>query len=73
MAQHTVLYLLIPQGQRAHEVAEIVGQSVKLKPDLVVAELPAGEARPFDRVLACLDPLHRRATLIAERHHHVCS
>jgi hypothetical protein len=30
---------------------------VKLKPDLVVAELLAGEARPLDRVLAFLDVL----------------
>ncbi len=29
------------QSQRPHEVAQIVGQGVKLKPNLVVAELPA--------------------------------
>ena len=42
------------QGQGAHEVGEVVGQRVKLKPDLVVAELLAGEARPLDRVLALM-------------------
>ncbi len=38
--QRPVLHLL-RQGQGPHEVAQIVGQGVKLKPNLVVAELPA--------------------------------
>jgi hypothetical protein len=29
------------ESQRSHEVAEIVGECMKLQPDLVVAELPA--------------------------------
>ena len=29
------------QGQRAHEVGEIVGERVKLEPHLVIAELAA--------------------------------
>ncbi len=37
--QRSVLHLL-RQGQRPHEVGEIVGQGVKLEPDGVVAELP---------------------------------
>ena len=32
---------LFRQGQRPHEVAQIVGQGMKLQPNLVVAELPA--------------------------------
>ena len=45
------------QGQRPHEVAEIVSQGVKLKPDLVIAEFLAREARPPDGILAFLDML----------------
>ncbi len=57
------------QGQRPHQVGENVGKGVKLKPDLVVAQPLAGEARPIDRVLAFLDQLLRFAALIVERHH----
>ena len=57
------------QRQRAHEVGEVVGERVKLKPDLVVAELLAGEARPVDRVLAFLDPLLSFTALIVESRH----
>ncbi len=32
---------LLRQGKRSHEVAQIVGQGVKLEPNLVVAEFPA--------------------------------
>ncbi len=39
---------------------------MKLEPDLVVAELPAGQPRPLDGVLAFLDPLLRRAPMIVE-------
>ena len=38
--QRPVLHLL-RQSQRPHEVAQIVGQGVKLKPNLVAAELAA--------------------------------
>ena len=54
------------QGQRPHEVGEVVGQGVKLEPNLVVAELAARQPRPFDRVLAFLDVLLRFASLIVE-------
>ena len=57
------------QRQRAQEVAEIIGQGIELEPDLVVAELTAGQPRPLDGVLALLDPLFRRATLIVEGNH----
>ncbi len=60
---------LLRQGQRPHEIGEIVGQSMKLKPDGVVAELVARQPRPFDRVLAFLDVLLRFAPLIVEPCH----
>ncbi len=44
-------------------------QCVKLKPDLVVAELLAREARPPDGILAFLDVLLRFASLIVEGDH----
>ena len=60
---------LFGQGQRPHEVGEVVSQGVKLEPNLVVAELAARQPRPFDRVLAFLDVLLRFAPLIVEGHH----
>ncbi len=57
------------QGQRPHEVGQIVGQGVKLEPEGVVAELAARQPRPFDRVLAFLDVLLRLASLIVEPCH----
>ena len=57
------------QGQRPHEIAEVVGQGVKLKPDLVVAELLAREASPPDGILAFLGMLFRRAALIVVGNH----
>jgi hypothetical protein len=39
---------------------------VKLEPDFIVAEPAARQPGPFDGVLAFLDPLFRRATLIVE-------
>ncbi len=59
---------LLRQGQRPHEVGEIVGQGVKLEPNPVVAELAARQPRPLDRVLAFLDELLRFASLIMEGH-----
>ena len=51
------------------EVREVIGECVKLKPNLVVAELLAGKPRPVDRVLAFLDVLLRFAALIVEGRH----
>ncbi len=48
---------LLRQRQRAQEGAEIVGQLMELKPNLVVAELAARQPGPVDRVFAFLDPL----------------
>ena len=71
MADHlgTDLYQLLPQrgqrpvldllrqSQRPHEVGEIVGQRVKLKPDGVDRETHAREPRSLDSVFALLDVL----------------
>ena len=45
---------------------------MKLEPNLVVAELPARQPRPFDRVLAFLDKLFRFASLIVEGDDPLC-
>ncbi len=50
---------LLWQSQRPHEVAEIVGQGVKLEPDGVVAEPAARQPRSPDGVLAFLNILLR--------------
>ena len=60
---------LLRQGQRPHEVAQIVGHGMKLEAHLVVAELAAGQPGPFDRVLAFLNVLLRFAPLIVESNH----
>ena len=52
--------------QRAQEVAEIVGERVKLKPHGIGSERPARQPRPLDRALAFLDPLLGRAAPIVE-------
>ena len=39
---------------------------MKLEPDGIVAKPAARQPRPFDRVLAFLDPLLRRASLVIE-------
>ncbi len=59
---------LLRQGQRPHEVGKVVGQSVKLEPDCIVAELAARQPGPFDSVFAFLDVLLRFAALIVEGH-----
>ncbi len=54
------------QRQGAHEGGEIIGQRVKLKSNLVVAEPHARQPGPHNRVLAFLDVLLGRAALIVE-------
>lgn len=54
------------QGQGTHEIGQIARQSIKLEPDLVVAEPAARQPGPPVGVLAFLDPLFRRAPLIIE-------
>ncbi len=52
--------------QRAHEVAKVVGQRVKLKAHGVGGEGTAGKPRPFDWTLALLDPLLAGSALAVE-------
>jgi hypothetical protein len=40
------------QGQRAQEVAEVVGERMELKSDRIGGERPARQPRPPDRALA---------------------
>src|SRR5262249_43466370 len=48
------------------EIAEIVGERMKLEPHGVGRERPARQPRPLDRALALLDPLLARAALVVE-------
>ena len=52
--------------QRAQEIAEVVGERMKLEPYRVGGERSARQSRPLDRTLAFLDPLLGRATLVVE-------
>ncbi len=45
------------RGEGAQEVAEIIGERVKLETDGVGGETAAREPRPSDRSLALLDPM----------------
>ena len=54
------------QRQGAQEVAEIIGQGVKLEPNGIVAELAARQPGPFDGVLAFLYILLCRGPLVVE-------
>src|ERR1035437_5399940 len=57
------------QYRLPQEVAQVVGQHEQLQPHLVVHKVVTGQPRPFDGVLAFLDPLLRRAPLVVEPHH----
>ena len=52
--------------QRSHEVAEVVGQRMKLEADGVGGEGAALQPGPFDCPLAFFDPLLCRAALVVE-------
>src|SRR6476620_8206317 len=52
--------------QRPHEIAQVVGEGMELKPHGVGGEGAARQACPFDRALSFLDPLLRRAALIVK-------
>ncbi len=54
------------RGERAQDVAQVVGQTMKLEPDLVVAEFLARQTCLRDGVLALLDALLHRAAVIVE-------
>src|SRR5215204_2004460 len=69
--------LLLEAGQRprlrrlrhrqcAHEVPNVIGQRMKLKTHGIGGESPAGQPRPFDRVLALFDVLLARPALVVE-------
>ena len=52
--------------QRAQEIAEVVGERMKLEPNGIGGERPARQPRPLDRPLAFLDPLLARPALVVE-------
>src|SRR5262247_2707818 len=55
--------------QRAQEIAEVVGERMKLEPHRVGGDRSARQSRPLDRAFALLDPLLARAALVVERDH----
>ena len=59
------------QLDAAQECGQVVGQRVQLQPHLIVAELPAGQARPAEGVFAFLDVLLGGAALVVEPDHPV--
>ena len=65
--QRPVLYLL-RKGEGAQEVGKVVGRPMKLEPHRVAPHGAARQPGSFDRVLALLDVLLRRATLVVEYH-----
>ena len=50
--------------QRAQEIAEVVGERMKLEPYRVGGERSARQSRPLDRAFALLDPLLARPALV---------
>ena len=65
--QRPVLYLL-RKREGAQEVGKVVGKRMKLEPHRVAPHRVARQPGPFDRVLALLDVLLRRAALVVEHH-----
>jgi len=63
--QRPILHWL-GRRQRAKEVAEIVGEGVKLKAHGVRGKGTAREARPVDCALPLLDPLLAGSKLVVE-------
>ncbi|QEG35954.1 hypothetical protein Pr1d_32620 [Bythopirellula goksoeyrii] len=57
------------QCQPPQKIRQVVRQGKQLQARLVVLERAAGELRPFDGVLAFLDPLLPRAATVVELHH----
>jgi hypothetical protein len=57
------------QRRLPQKVAQVEGQHEQLQPHLVVHKVVTRKPGPFNGVLAFLDPLLRRASLIVEPHH----
>src|SRR5262245_15949420 len=52
--------------QRAQEIAEVVGERMKLEPHRIGGERSARQSRTLDRAFALLDPLLARPALVVE-------
>ena len=66
-ARQRPIFDRLRRRQRAQEVAEIVGERVKLKANGVGGERTAGKPRPSNRALALFDPLFAGAAFVVER------
>lgn len=65
--QRPVLHLL-RKREGAQEVGKVVGKRMKLEPHRVAPHGATRQPGPFDRVLALLDVLLRRAALVLKHH-----
>jgi hypothetical protein len=65
-ACHRPVFDRLGRRQRAQEIAEIVGQCMKLGPDRVSGEGPARQPGRLDRALTFLDPLFACAAFVVE-------
>jgi hypothetical protein len=65
-ARHRPIFDRLGRRQRAQEIAEVVGEGMKLKPDGVGGKRPARQPRPLDRALALFDPLLAHPALVVE-------
>ena len=52
--------------QRAQEIAEIVGERMKLEPHRVGRERPTRQPRPLDHALTLFDPTFARPAFVVE-------
>jgi len=60
------------QRQPTEEVAQIVGQTEQLQPNLIVNKVMTGQPRPAQGVFAFLDPLFSSAPLIVKPNYPTC-
>src|ERR1700730_7055755 len=65
-ARHRPIFDRLWRRQRAQEIAEVVGECVKLKSNSVGRERPTSQPPAFDRPLAFLDPLLACSALVVE-------
>jgi len=65
-ARQRPIFDRLRRRQRAQEVAEIIGEGMKLEPHRVGGERAAREPRPSDRSLALLDHCSQEFIMISE-------
>src|SRR5262249_41958862 len=66
MRWSAILLDRLQRRQRAQEIAEVVGERMKLEPHRIGGERSARQSRPLHRAFALLDPLLARPALVVE-------